>query len=350
MTRRRFSLALPLAAALLAGFAGPAPADDPPATKAAKVPAWETARTTAPGSIADLRALEVATKRVVDKTTAATVGLFIGMGAGSGVIVNEDGLILTAAHVSGAPGTKCKVILPDGTEVTGKSLGTNTKIDSGMIQITDKAKTPDGKWPTVALGKSGDLKKGQWVVTLGHHGGWRPGRPPVARLGQVLDSQKDLIRTNCTLVGGDSGGPLFDLDGKLVGIHSRIGFTLAQNIHVPVDGFKTDWDQLLAGVEVGKTKAPPPVYFGASFEDAEGNEVKGTKGAKVTLVAEDGPAAEAGMRVNDEITSFGGTAVKTADDVRKLLARRRVGDEVEVVVARGARTETLTVTLARRRP
>jgi len=350
MTRRRFSLALPLAAALVAGLAGSAPADDPPAAKGAKVPAWETARTTAPGSIADLRALEAATKRVVDKTTAATVGLFIGMGAGSGVIVTDDGLILTAAHVSGSPGTKCKVILPDGTEVAGKSLGTNTRIDSGMIQITDKAKAPDGKWPAVAVGKSGDLKKGQWVVTLGHHGGWRPGRPPVARLGQVLDSQKDLVRTNCTLVGGDSGGPLFDLDGKLVGIHSRIGFTLAQNIHVPVDGFKTDWDQLLAGVEVGKAKAAPAVYFGASFEDAEGNEVKGAKGAKVTLVVEESPAAEGGIRVNDEITSFGGTAVKTADDVRKLLARRRVGDEVEVVVARGARTETLTVTLARRRP
>ncbi len=351
MTRRRLLFALPLTAVLFGGLAARAPADDPPAAKtAAKVPAWPTARTTAPGSIEDLRALEIATKRVVDKTSPATVGLFLGLGAGSGVIVTEDGLVLTAAHVSGTPGTACKVILPDGTEVKGKSLGTNTKIDSGMIQITDKPKTPSGKWPVVEVGKSGDLKKGQWVVTLGHHGGWRPGRPPVARLGQVIDSQKDLIRSNCTLVGGDSGGPLFDLDGKLIGIHSRIGWTLAQNIHVPIDGFKTDWDQLVAGTEVGKAKAAaaPPVYFGASFTDNDGNDVTGTKGARVTLVIEDSPAAEGGIRVNDEITSFGGTAVKTAEDVRKLLARRRVGDDVEVVVARGGRTETLTVTLTRR--
>lgn len=354
MTRRRLLSALPLAAALVAGLATRAPADDPPPAKtaaktAAKAPAWDTARTTPPGSIEDLKALEVATKRVVDKCTPATVGLFVGMGAGSGVIVSEEGLVLTAAHVSGAPGTKCSVVLPDGTRVEGKSLGTNAKIDSGMIQIVGKSKAEDGKWPVVQMGKSGDLKKGQWVVSLGHHGGWRTGRPPVARLGQVIENQKDLIRTNCTLVGGDSGGPLFDLDGKLIGIHSRIGFTLAHNIHVPMDWYKTDWDQMLASVEVGKAKSTaPPVYFGASFTDDDGNDVKGTKGAKVTLVIEDSPAAEAGIRVNDEITSFGGTSVKTAEDVRKLLARRRVGDEVEVVVARGTRTETLTVTLVRR--
>lgn len=351
MTRRRLLFTLPLAAALLAGLAAPSAADDPPVNKAsAKLPAWDITRTTAPASIEDLRALEVATKRVVDKCTPATVGLFVGMGAGSGVIVSEDGLVLTAAHVSGAPGTKCSVVLPDGTRVEGKSLGINAKLDSGMIQITGKSKAENGKWPVVQMGKSGDLKKGQWVVSLGHHGGWRAGRPPVARLGQVLDNQKDLIRTNCTLVGGDSGGPLFDLDGRLIGIHSRIGFTLAHNIHVPMDGFKTDWDQLAASVEVGKAPKTAPVYFGASFEDAEGKEVKGAKGVKVTFVAEDGPAAEGGLRVDDEITSFDGTSVKVADDVRKLLARRRAGDEVEVVVARGARTETLTVTLTRRRP
>ncbi|MFO0796485.1 MAG: S1C family serine protease [Gemmataceae bacterium] len=351
MTRRRLLFTLQLAAALLAGFAAPSAADDPPPTKvAAKIPTWDVARTTNPGSIEDLKALEAATKRVVDKCTPATVGLFVGMGAGSGVIVTEDGLVLTAAHVSGEPGTKCTVVLPDGTKVAGKSLGTNAKLDSGMIQITDKAKAPNGKWPVVETGKSTDLKKGQWVVSLGHHGGWRTGRPPVARLGQVLTNQKDLIQTNCTLVGGDSGGPLFDLDGKLIGIHSRIGFTLAHNIHVPVDGFKTDWDQLLASVQVGKAKAPPAVFFGASFEDADGKEVKGAKGVKVTFVAEDGPAAEGGVRVDDEITSFDGTEVKTADDVRKLITRRQPGDEVEVVVARGNRTETLTVTLGRRRP
>jgi len=349
MTCRRFLWTLPLAAAALLGPA--APAQDPPVTKAsAKVAAWDFTRTTTPGSVEELRALEGSVKKVVEKTSPATVGILIGMGAGSGVIVSDDGLVLTAAHVSGEPGKDCTLILPDGTRVKGKTLGTNDKIDSGMIKIVDKAKTPDGKWPVVPVGKSGDLKKGQWVVSLGHHGGWRPGRPPVARLGQILDTQKDLIRSSCTLVGGDSGGPLFDLDGKLVGIHSRIGFTLAHNIHVPLDGFKAEWTQLAAGEQVGKAPKASPVYFGASFEDPDGKAAKGARGVKVTFVAEDGPAAEAGVQVDDEITSFDGTDVQTADELRRLLQRRKPGDEVEVVVRRGTRDVTMTVTLARRRP
>ena len=345
---RRLLWTLPLAAAVLAGPAALAPAQDPPVTKAsATVAAWDITRTSAPASIEDLRALEASVKKVVERTSPATVGVMIGMGAGSGVIVSDDGLVLTAAHVSGEPGKDCTLILPDGTRVKGKTLGTNDKIDSGMIKIVDKAKTPDGKWPVVPTGNSADLKKGQWLVSLGHHGGWRPGRPPVARLGQVLDTQKDLIRTSCTLVGGDSGGPLFDLDGKLVGIHSRIGFTLAHNIHVPVDGFKTDWVRLTAGEQVGKAPKASPVYFGASFEDSD---AKAAKGVKVTFVAEDGPAADAKVEVDDVITSFDGTEVETADELRRLLQRRKPGDEVEVFVRRGTRDVTLTVTLARRRP
>src|SRR5436309_3002247 len=80
--------------------------------------------------------------------------------------------------------------------------------DAGMVKITDKGPN-DGKWPALPLGKSGDLKKGQWVVSLGHPGGPKEGRPPVARLGRVENVNKDIVRSNCTLVGGDSGGPLF---------------------------------------------------------------------------------------------------------------------------------------------
>ncbi len=349
MTRRRLLWTLPLVAALFAAVAAPA-ADPPPVSKtSAKIPAWDVTRTSAPASIEDLRSLEAVTKKVVEKCTPATVGVMLGMGAGSGVIVSDDGLVLTAAHVSGPPGKDCTLILPDGTRVKGKTLGTNDKLDSGMIKITDKSKAKDGKWPFLPTAKSGDLKKGQWVVSLGHPGGWRTGRPPVARLGQVLDNQKDLIRTNCTLVGGDSGGPLFDLDGNVIGIHSRIGFTLAHNIHVPLDGFKVEWAQLVAGETIGKAPKTQPPYFGASFEDPDGKEAKGTRGVKVTYVADEGPAAEAGVLIDDEITTFDGKDVRTADELRRQLARRKPGDEVEVIVKRGTRTVTLKVTLARRR-
>jgi len=306
----------------------------------AEVAKWDIIRTTAPESLEELKALQASVKKVVDKTSEATVGILIGMGAGSGVIVSEDGLVLTAAHVSGDPGKDCTIILPDGTRVKGKTLGTNDKMDSGMIQITDKG-PKDGKWPYLNVGKSTDLKKGQWLVALGHPGGWKRDRPPVARLGQVQDNSKDLVRSSCTLVGGDSGGPLFDLEGNVVGIHSRIGYTLASNIHVPADAFKAEWERLAKGEQIGKPMKPASATIGVVF-DGESDA------AKLGEVTEDGPADHAGLKAGDIITEFDGQDVSTADDIRGLLRKKKPGDEVSIVIKRGTKTMEKTLTLGKR--
>lgn len=326
---RRFALAY-TAVALFAA-AGPVVADE------AK---WDIGRTTAPATVDDLKALQERVKGVVGKTSPATVGLFIGLGAGSGVIVSEDGLVLTAAHVSGKPGVDCTVVLPDGKRVKGKTLGRNERLDSGMVQITDPGPN-DGKWPYIPLGKAAGLKKGQWLVALGHPGGWRSGRPPVARLGQVQDVRKDSLSTNCTLVGGDSGGPLFDLDGNVVGIHSQIAFELANNIHVRADTFQNEWDQLASGEEVGK---PAQAVLGVVFDDKFTDP-----GAKLDEVDEGQPGDKGGLKAGDVITKFGGAEVESADTIRSALKKKKPGDEVEVVVRRGTETLTKTVTLGKRR-
>jgi serine protease Do len=313
------------------------PAADPVKTELAK---WETIRTTAPESLEELKALQDTVKKVVEKSSPCTVGIMIGLGAGSGVIVSEDGLVLTAAHVSGDPGKECTLILPDGTRVKGKTLGTNDKLDSGMIQITDKG-PKDGKWPFIPLGKSTDLKKGQWLVALGHPGGWKSNRPPVARLGQVQDPAKDYIRSSCTLVGGDSGGPLFDLEGNVVGIHSRIGYTLASNIHVPAEAFKTEWERLAKGEQIGKPQKPAAAILGVSFDESSDT-------AKIDEVTEDGPADHAGLKAGDIFTEFDGKDVSTADDVRAILRKKKPDDEVEVVIRRGTKTIPKTITLGKR--
>lgn len=329
---RRTALATLLAATLLAAGSGRAADTN-----------WDPIRTTAPETVSELKALEAAVKKVVEKCSPATVGVIIGAGAGSGVIVTEDGLVLTAAHVSGDPGRDCQLVLQDGTRIKGKTLGTNAGKDSGMIQITesDPKKVPKGgKWPHLPLGKSADLKRGQWVVALGHPGGFKPGRTPVARLGQVQTMARDLLRSNCTLVGGDSGGPLFDLNGNVVGIHSRISFSLSDNIHVPADSFKAEWDQLVKGEQVGRPVRTAAV-LGISFDEA-------AKNARIEIVEDEGPAAKAGIKPGDVITQFEDVKIATPDDVRAQMRKRKPGEKVKLTVLRGEETLTIEVTLGKR--
>jgi serine protease Do len=287
-----------------------------------------------------LKALQSRVKGVVDKCSDATVGVLIGMGAGSGVIVSEDGLVLTAAHVSGEPGRTCKIVLPDGKMLKARTLGFNEKLDNGMIQIVDKGPN-DGKWPFLKVGKSADLKKGQWLVSLGHPGGWQKGRPPVARLGQVRQSTKSTIQTSCTLVGGDSGGPLFDLEGNVVGIHSRIGYTLETNIHVPADVFTSAWTQMVRGEDLGKPAKPATASFGVQFDDDP-------KVARLeVIVPEDGPAARAGLKPGDIITEFDGREVSSPENIRAVLRKRKPDDEVVVKLKRGSRNYEMVVVLGK---
>jgi len=311
---------------------------------------WSATRTTVPETVEELKALQDAVKKVVEKCTPCTVGLIIAgldgkASAGSGVIVNEDGLIMTVGHVINyKPGTTCKVIFHDGTDVKGKTLGCNKDLDTGMVKITEKP--PEGeKWPSLSIGKSASLKKGQWVVTLGHPGGYKPGRPPVVRLGQVLDVDLDthVVRTTCTLVGGDSGGPLFDLNGNVVGIHDRIGFTLSSNIHLPIETYENQWDRLVKGEAI--TKATPKsygAYLGVTFADQTSN------GVELEGVEADGPASKAGLRSGDIITDFDGVSVGSADDIRTILRKKKPGVDVDVTIKRGTKTLEKTITLGKR--
>ena len=165
---------------------------------------------------------------MTDKVIPTTVCLQVGAASGSGVIVSEDGLILTAGHVSGEPGRKIKIILHDGRRWMASPSAGGRAIDSGMAQITT-----EGKWPYAEIGVSKDLKAGQWCIATGHPGGFKKGRPPVVRVGRIGFNSENLVQSDCTLVGGDSGGPLFDMNGKVIGIHSRIGDPISANIHVP---------------------------------------------------------------------------------------------------------------------
>jgi serine protease Do len=210
---------------------------------------WVLAGTSGAGSLEILKERESKVKKIVSEVMPSVVAV-VGSkqpATGSGVIVSEDGLIMTAGHVTEAAGAELTIIFPDGRSVKGKSLGANLTRDAGLAQITE-----EGKWPYVKMGNSEKTELGDWVVAMGHPGGYDLNRSPPIRLGRLVSlGSMGMLGTDCTLVGGDSGGPLFNLDGEVIGIHSSIGGSLAENRHVPSAVFRKGWDRLLAGERWG---------------------------------------------------------------------------------------------------
>lgn len=365
----RLRLFAPLFATLVALAAAPAVRGDtppmpPPGDKtstSAPAAVWETARVTAPESVDEMKALQARVKQVYQKALPTTVALLLGGegggSAGSGVIVSDDGLVLTAAHVIGKPREPVTFWLSDGRTLKGITLGLNTLSDAGMARITDPppkdfAGTKDGKWSFSEVGTSADLKKGEWIVSMGHPGGPKRDRPPPVRLGRFLSYEKakppyqrnDLLCTDATLVGGDSGGPLFDLDGKVVGIHSEIGETLDENRHVPLEKFKDEWDRMARGDILyfrrpGDRESATKVALNVVFDDK-------AKAAKIEEVAAEGVADRAGIEAGDVITKFNGFAVKSADDLRQMLPSYKIGEKVKVEVDRDGTPVTVELKLA----
>jgi serine protease Do len=304
-----------------------------PATRPGS-PILNSART--PRSVDELLEIQTAVERVVDEAMPATVGLTIDNSQGSGVIVNSTGLILTAAHVSGEAGQPVLVHLSTGKTVNGRTLGLNKNTDAGLIQITDP-----GPYPFVLLGSSAKLKNGQWVVALGHPGGYRKDRPAVVRVGRLLSVTNAMLRSDTTLVGGDSGGPLFDLEGHVIGIHSRIGESVETNLHVAVDRFAADWKRMLAGDSWGGRE-----LFRVSRGPVIGvqcSNTPGRAGVSVDALVDGQPAAVAGVKVGDVIVAIDGDKVATFDDLLAQMERRKVGQEIVVHVLRNGQPLTFTM-------
>ncbi len=288
-----------------------------------------------PDDLADLKAMEKHVQELSKRITPCTVGVEVGNSQGSGVIISEDGYVLTAGHVVGKPNRNVTFILHDGRRVKGKTLGMNRGIDSGLMKITEEE-----KWPFVEMGDSAALKQGQWLAGTGHPNGYHPGRAPVLRLGRVLATHDSVIVTDCTLVSGDSGGPLFDMDGKVVGIHSRIDNPLTSNMHVPVKTYQETWDRLVQGEDWGNMAVSGP-YIGVQAEPDATT-------AKIAQVHPDTPADKAGLKVGDVITKFDGGDISDFASLAKLIANKKPGDKVKMQVSRGEESIELEITIGRR--
>ena len=296
-------------------------------------------------SLADLKQLEAQVTEVSQITLPATVALLSETtgSSGSGVIVGKDGLILTAAHVvQGAE--EMLVVFPDGKQVPAKVLGANYSKDIAMARISEP-----GDWPTVSLGSSAPLKAGDWVIALGHSAGFDATRTPPVRFGRVIsDGPGNFVTTDCTLIGGDSGGPLFDLTGKLIGIHSSIGQSLSNNNHAGIDGFREDWDRMLAGEAWGKLSMNPFANPEMPVLGIEMGVIRGQAGIAVVDVVAGSPAAAAGLKRGDVIQKFDGSAIEDGAALLQLLAKREPGNLIRLGVLRDDKEMDFQVTLKRR--
>ena len=204
----------------------------------------------APASIADLRGIEQHVRALAARVSPAVVAVEVGTGSGSGVIVLTNGLVLTAGHVCGRAGRSVQFTFHDGRTARGKTLGVSPDNDTGLMQITDR-----GRWPHVEMGDLTQARVGDWVLALGHPGGFDLRRSLVVRLGRIIRLDSSGLQTDCTISPGDSGGPLLDMHGRVIGIHHAISSSLAENFHVAVSAFYDDWDSSDPVSNLGLPKA-----------------------------------------------------------------------------------------------
>lgn len=281
-----------------------------------------------PSNVEQLRLIESQVQRVAERALAATVAVQVGRAAGSGVIINKDGLVLTVAHVIGKEERRARILLPDGRQLIGRTLGANHDGDAGMVQLEN----PPDDLPFAPLAAQQRLRLGEWVVTTGQPGGIIDGRAPPLRLGRVLGNEGRYVRTDCALVGGDSGGPLFNMRGEVVGIHSSIGEYLTQNFHVPVTTFRNSWDRLLAG----------EVWGGR--DDSEDRQefypvlgVVGRTDENRCLITEawpDMPAANAGVQSGDVVTAVNGKSIESFEELSAVVRSQRPGRRIRLTIQR----------------
>lgn len=304
------------------------PAKTPDARNPTK--AWEKA---APEGVEDLMAIQRQVDTVWESARHAIVGVKAHEGEGSGVVVSEDGYVLTAGHVSGEPGRMIELYFEDGSSVTAETLGLASYADSGMAKITE-----EGKWPFVPMAKANSYQSGDWCIAIGNPNGYDKDRGFVLRLGRIISIFNYTIRTDCKIVGGDSGGPLFDMDGNVIGIHSRISFNKEDNYHATIEAFKKDWNKLVDGRELRVLKQHRRGFLGIEMAEVD-------NGVLVRNVVPKSAAEVAGILAGDIITHINSDKVESVHDLTIAIGMHKPDEEIAVKLLREEKVEEFPLRL-----
>ncbi|MFC7336164.1 S1C family serine protease [Haloferula chungangensis] len=296
----------------------------------------------APENRHDLEVIQQNLIKVLPAARKATVCIDLGEGSGSGVVISKEGLILTAAHVTAGVGKEFTVIFEDGRKVKAESLGLNSENDAAMARIID-----EGSYPFVNFDRNDGTRLGDWVFALGHSGGFDKDRGSVVRIGRLVRIMDDTYQSDCNLIGGDSGGPLFDLDGQLIAIHSRVGNRLPENMHVPMKEFLKDWDSMSKSEFIGDGPFAKRPEKGKGFLGLLA-ETHDKDGLKVKKVGRESPAEKAGIKAGDVLLKMDGVELKTREDFKDLMKEKAPDERVVFEVIRKGKIETLTLRLGNR--
>jgi serine protease Do len=270
---------------------------------------------------------------------------------GSGFIIDASGIVVTNNHVIG-DANDIQVILHDGTKLKAEIIGKDSKIDLAVLRVKPTADRP---LKAVPFGDSDKMRPGDWVIAIGNPFGLGGSVSAgiVSARGRNIESgpYDNYIQTDAAINKGNSGGPLFNMDGEVIGINTAIlsptGGSVGIGFAVPSGTAKPVIDQLREYGEVRRG------WLGVRIQNvddatAEALGLKGgAKGALVAGVDEKGPAKTAGLEVGDVIVKFNGNTVKASSDLPRIVAATPVGKTVDVVVVRKGQESTRPVTLGR---
>jgi serine protease Do len=267
---------------------------------------------------------------------------------GSGFIVDTSGVVVTNNHVI-ADADEISVIMNDGSKFKAEIVGVDKKTDLAVLKFT-----PNKPLTAVKFGDSDKLRLGEWVIAIGNPfslGGTVTAGIVSARNRDISSGPYDnYIQTDAAINRGNSGGPLFNLDGEVIGVNTLIispsGGSIGIGFAVPSKTVAGVVDQLRQFGELRRGWLGVRIQT-VTDEIAESLNIKPARGALIAGVEDKGPAKPAGIEPGDVVIKFDGKDIKEPKDLSRVVADTAVGKEVDVVIIRKGQEETHKVTLGR---
>ncbi len=267
---------------------------------------------------------------------------------GSGFIVDTSGIVVTNNHVI-ADADEINVIMNDGTKIKAELVGVDKKTDLAVLKFK-----PVKPLVAVKFGDSDKLRLGEWVIAIGNPfslGGTVTAGIVSARNRDINSGPYDsYIQTDAAINRGNSGGPLFNLDGEVIGVNTLIispsGGSIGIGFAVPSKTVVGVVDQLRQFGELRRGWLGVRIQQ-VTDEIAESLNIKPARGALIAGVEDKGPAKPAGIEPGDVVVKFDGKDIKEPKDLSRVVADTAVGKEVDVVIVRKGAEETRKVTLGR---